>query len=345
MKDPPGTPARPTLSVVVATNVPATPYRLEEVPACTLCGSRDSRERFRVPPYGYRACLGCGLVRLSPRVTLSDLPRLYESLYRDYYSPHQQPLEEQLRNPSFAYRSRRLSRFARGPRLFEIGCGDGNFLAVMRALGWAVSGSEVNEAGARAARERHAIDVNVISFDSFQLPGDYEAVGMYHVLEHLYDPRSVLAAIRQALAPGGVFHLQVPNIRSIDGRLGREVWWGLRCPQHTYLYEPRHLRRLLWEEGFRVVSIDTYDPWHSPGTMELTLRTLLKRAYLHVVPTHSARLFASLDHRDQHEPDGAGEPALRSASIIGVRAVSTGLARMQSWLGLGNVADVVALAR
>ena len=79
-------------------------------------------------------------------------------------------------------------------------------------------------------------------------------------------PRAVLKGIRDALNPGGVLHLQLPNIRSLDGRLGRQSWWGLRCPQHVTFYEPRHLRQLLAEEGFRVALDRDLRPVAQPGS-------------------------------------------------------------------------------
>lgn len=313
----------------------------EPVPTCVLCGSARSRRLFRLPPFGYEACRRCGLVRLSPRVLSHDLASFYDRLYREPYEHAEEPLTQQLANPTFVYRATRLTAFAAGRRLFEIGCGDGNFLAVMRARGWAVAGSEVHESAVRAGRDRHGLDVHVIAFDSFKVPGgSYDAVGMYHVLEHLYDPRAVLRGIRDALNPGGVLHLQLPNIGSIDGRLGRRSWWGLRCPQHVTFYEPRHLRRLLAEEGFRVVSIETYDPWHSPGTMELTLRSMARRAYRRAVGTI----------RPDSAPDADDSPAVGATSrrpreLRGLRILARFLARAEAVVGLGNVADVIAVRR
>ena len=63
----------------------ATQYALETVPTCALCGEASSRLLFEVPPYGYRACTTCGLLRLSPRVAASDLERFYGESYRDVY--------------------------------------------------------------------------------------------------------------------------------------------------------------------------------------------------------------------------------------------------------------------
>lgn len=319
-------------------------YRTEYVETCILCGSGSSRELFKVPPFGFRTCSGCGLVRLSPRVSAEDLSKLYDDWGREQFALVDEPLELQLLNPTFDFRAKRLAAYTPGPRLFEVGCGDGNFLAFMRSRGWVVSGSEANVAAAEAARERHAIDVHLIDFDRFHLPEvGYQVVGLYHVFEHLYDPHPVLAGIREALAPQGILHLQLPNRRSMDGRLGGRLWWGLRCPQHTFLYEPRHLRRLLFEHGFRVLSIETYDPWHSPGTMELTLRAVLKRVGQRVMPSPPTRTSTAIGecatHRDRREL------ALASRLSPGVRAVARFLARAESRVGFGNVADVVAVPR
>lgn len=313
----------------------------EPVPTCVLCGSARSRRLFRLPPFGYVACSQCGLVRLSPRVPSRDLAAFYDGLYREPYEHAQETLTQQLANPTFAYRASRLTTVAAGRRLFEIGCGDGNFLAVMRARGWDVAGSEVHGSAVRVARDRHGLELHVIGFDDFRIPGgSYDAVGAYHVLEHLYEPRAVLQGIRDALSPGGVFHLQMPNIGSIDGRLGRQSWWGLRCPQHVTFYEPRHLRQLLAEEGFRIVSIETYDPWHSPGAMELTLRAMARRTYRRAVGAIG---------RQGSSPAANASPMLaasgRSRQLPGLPTLARFLAQAEAQVGLGNVADVIAVRR
>ena len=313
----------------------------EPVPSCVLCGSARSKRLFRIPPFGYVACRQCGLVRLSPRVASRNLASFYDGLYREPYEHAQETLTQQLANPTFAYRATRLTTVAPGRRLFEIGCGDGNFLAVMRARGWDVAGSEVEESAVRVARERHGLEVHSIGFDDFRIPGEsYDAVGAYHVLEHLYEPRAVLQGIRDVLSPGGVLHLQMPNIGSIDGRLGRQSWWGLRCPRHVTFYEPRHLRQLLAEEGFSVVSIETYDPWHSPGAMELTLRAMARRAYRRTVGAIRSEGSAPAANASPVVP-AAGRPR----QLRGLPTVARLLAKAEAGVGLGNVADVIAVRR
>ena len=321
----------------------ATQFALETVPTCVLCGEASSRVLFEILPFGYRACVACGLLRLSPRVAASDLERFYRESYRDVYEGTSVPLDEQLANPTFKFRARRLACHSKGRRFLEVGCGDGNFLAVLRSQGWDVAGKEVSQAAARAARERHGIDVEVIPIGDTAPTGRWDAVGLYHVLEHLYEPRVTLNWVREMLPVGGVLHLQVPNRRSLDGRFARHNWWGIRCPEHVLFWEPKHLHQLLSEEGFSVVSIETYDPWHSPGTVAITIRSLLK-SLPRIVLGRNARLELSTKVRSAEMESEATYPALGADLVLrALHVLSVVIARAQSTVGFGNVADVIAV--
>jgi len=322
----------------------ATQFALETVPTCVLCGEPSSRLLFEIPPYGYRACAACGLLRLSPRVAASDLKRFYDESYRDVYEGNSVLLDKQLANPTYDFRARRLTRHSKGRRFLDVGCGDGNFLAVLRSHGWDVTGREVSETAAKAARERHGIDVEIISFEDVgSIPtGCWDAVGLYHVLEHMYEPRAALKQIHEALPVGGVLHVQVPNRRSLDGRLCRHLWWGICCPLHVLFYEPRHLRQLLSEEGFGVVSVQTYDPGASPKIVDETVRSLLKSA-LKTVLRPKARLEPRAEVRSAETESEAS--SLRPVADLVLRRLllAVVIARTQSAVGFGNVADVIAV--
>jgi SAM-dependent methyltransferase len=320
-------------------------YARESVDKCVLCGSTASKEAFSVGAFGYRRCDSCRLVRLSPRLSPAELKRFYESAYSTPYGDNPTPIEEQLANPTFAYRARRLEAATSGRRLFEIGCGDGNFLAVMQRRGWTVRGGDVTAAGAKAAHARHGLTVDVIDFDAPTIP-PCDAVGAYHVLEHVYDPRGFLRGLRAQLKTGAVLHIQMPNLRSVDGRLGGRNWWGLQCPQHVYFFEPRHLETLLAEEGFRAQSVETFDPWHSPGTVENTVRSALRS----LVPQRPPAPAEATEPRAR-EGEAAGgtrkaKPQRTMRRVAGklVKLATTSMARAESLVGWGNILDVVAVA-
>ena len=174
-------------------------------PVGSICGRR------------YGLCAGCGVVRLVDRVAESALGLLYAH----YYNPEElsrEALEHQLKNPTFAYRLRRIEsmRGSRERRIFEIGCGDGNFLAFMQRAGWTVDGSEFGSESVSLVRDRHGIAITEGDVTK-QRPqsAPYPVVAAYHVIEHIYRPAEWLRQVRTLIEPRGLLCLQTPNWSSL----------------------------------------------------------------------------------------------------------------------------------
>jgi SAM-dependent methyltransferase len=83
----------------------------------------------------------------------------------------------------------------------------------------------------------------------------FDFVTMFHVLEHLTDPRLGLRSACELLQHGGILIIQVPNISSAQARLFGNFWYGLDVPRHVINYTPKALGFLLREAGleFRIV--------------------------------------------------------------------------------------------
>ena len=76
---------------------------------------------------------------------------------------------------------------------------------------------------------------------------------MFHVLEHLYDPRAYLIIARQLLAPDGRLVVQVPNAASWQFRLLGDAWNGVDVPRHIFDFRAGDVEKLLESCGFEVV--------------------------------------------------------------------------------------------
>jgi hypothetical protein len=76
---------------------------------------------------------------------------------------------------------------------------------------------------------------------------------MFHVLEHLYDPRAHLAAAHELLASDGRLVVQVPNAASWQFRLLGRSWNGVDVPRHLFDFRGRDVEKLLVACGFEVV--------------------------------------------------------------------------------------------
>jgi 2-polyprenyl-3-methyl-5-hydroxy-6-metoxy-1,4-benzoquinol methylase len=248
-------------------------------------GLRDAL--FGVPgEWSLRRCAaaGCGTAWLDPRPAPDDLGAAYASYYT--HTPGHDPAAPSLRKRVFLFLragylaaryggtasppARWLGRLlwlhpdlaARvdleafhlggsvGGRFLEIGCGSGEHLASMRALGWDVEGVDVDPNAVATARAR-GLRVHCGALEQIGLPGgSFDAIGMSHVIEHVDDPGRLLAACRSLLRPGGRLVLVTPNLASFGHtRYGRH-WLALDPPRHLRLYTCASLRATVLAAGF-----------------------------------------------------------------------------------------------
>jgi SAM-dependent methyltransferase len=215
---------------------------------CRLCGGqlvpwhRGVLDPCTLESFDIAACASCGLGHTRPEPV--DLARHYGDAY--YGGRH---------GATAAYctwrRLRWLERTApRRGRLLDVGCGEGTFLEAAGQRGWLPVGTEMSEA-ARRARER-GIDV-LATLDEASARAPFQAVTLWHTLEHLRDPLGGARRLRRILAPDGVLLLAVPNARGLQAQLYGSRWFHLDVPRHLYHFGPQSLDRLLAMAGFRVL--------------------------------------------------------------------------------------------
>lgn len=232
-----------------------------EARPCELCGS----DRWR--PVAARTdlflggdtlfsmveCQGCGAVYQHPRPTPAAMEQFYPSEYQQY-TPGVHT-ESRLRRIDRRYGLRKrcaiVTRHVRSGRLLDVGCATGDFLSEMkRQPGWTVAGIEPSQYAARYAHEQVGVPVvNGVLNDAPFGDASFDAITMWDVLEHVYDPRTVIAEAVRLLRPGGVLVVNHPNLDSIDRALFGRLWLGYELPRHLYLYPTDTLRRLMGEHG------------------------------------------------------------------------------------------------
>jgi SAM-dependent methyltransferase len=240
---------------------------------CTICGGDDfglvygeCPDRLYPGPdrFDVVRCRGCGLVQTNPRPTPEAIAGYYPESYvafnqRDF---HRGRLARLLRELVCAPYTVRYGpeRVAVPPppgggRVLDIGCGSGLLLTELARLGWEVWGIEPDKRAATALKDRLGLaDERVVvgPAETARLPaGAFDLVTMSHVLEHLHDPRAVLAGVHRWLRPDGLLRVWVPNIASLESRVFRRLWYPLEVPRHLHHFDPRSLVHLLTESGFR----------------------------------------------------------------------------------------------
>jgi SAM-dependent methyltransferase len=242
---------------------------------CPWCDSARLRERLRTTdliqhkPGRFRVdrCEDCGHLFQNPRLSAEGL----EFYYRDFYDGlGEQRAGGVLAGRSGAYRRRAeaLLPFADAPENWlDVGTGHGHFCEAARdvyprtvfdGLDF-TDGAELAERAGRVRRGYRGAFVDIAS----SISGDYDAVSMYHYLEHSLDPGRELAAAHLVLRPGGHLLIEVPDPRSRYARLLGRWWLPWFQPQHLHFMPVDNLRRRLGELGFTMVAEQHAEP-HDP---------------------------------------------------------------------------------
>lgn len=222
---------------------------------CNLCGGQEVEEvslRDRDGRYLRTViCRQCGLLWTDPRPASVEIQNYYAHDYRlDYkatYSPQ----------PKHVYRAGRVAidrctglkgLLKPGESVLDLGAGAGELVYFLRRLGYDASGIEPNEGYARFAAEILSLPVSHGFYQGVEItPEAFQAVLMYHVLEHLEDPLDAVSHARKWLKAGGLLVVEVPNAEAAC------QWPGHRFHRaHLYSFNPAALEHLLQKAGYAI---------------------------------------------------------------------------------------------
>lgn len=129
-------------------------------------------------------------------------------------------------------------------RILDIGSGTGAFLHTMKHAGWTVTGLEPDEQARQIAKQKHKIE-SLQAEDLFQLPPEsFDAITLWHVLEHVHLLHEYLEQIKTLLAADGKLFIAVPNYTSWDAQHYGAYWAAYDVPRHLYHFSPAALRQL-----------------------------------------------------------------------------------------------------
>ena len=215
-----------------------------------------------------RRCLGCGALRPYREVHCPGCgaaPARVDGF--DSYAPEMARSGEgfkeeyfrelaRLEGENFWFRARnRLILWALrtyGPgfgSMLEVGCGTAYVLSgVAAAFPQArLTGSEAFTEGLRFARQRLP-GVEFLQMDARRIPfaGEFDVVGAFDVIEHIREDEAALAQMYQALRPGGLLVLTVPQHRWLWSAVDEYA-----C--HFRRYTAAGLRDRVESAGFRVL--------------------------------------------------------------------------------------------
>lgn len=238
---------------------------------CNLCGSskydlyhQENVPYFDVPlDFDIVRCQNCDLVYTNPRLTDYNANYLFEAIDADHVENHAQaklPIFQSALKQILALQKQ--AGHPTGGNLLDLGCGSGHFLREAQKAGFTETGIEPVEWFAQYAKEK--IGVNVLHEDIYtvELPQNhYDVITAWDVIEHVSDPKAMLARCAQWLKPGGILALRFPSStwQKIKGVIFHQVLRSSRASfgptMHLYFFSDKTIRKMTREVDLDVIKL------------------------------------------------------------------------------------------
>jgi 2-polyprenyl-3-methyl-5-hydroxy-6-metoxy-1,4-benzoquinol methylase len=237
---------------------------------CSLCGGTQSRVCFQaydfdrsIELFELEQCTGCGLALTKPAPEPSTMDRYYQGAYYGSGNKKFSGLIEFLTVLGCKLRAKKMLKnisniksVDHAVRVLDVGCGRANLLRSLRDSGCECHGTE---------RSTFPTDSKLTGINIFKgsvtegeyKAGFFDAVSIWHVLEHLHNPFVMLEEIARITHKGGIIAVAVPNFSSLQSNWFKSDWFHLDLPRHLYHFGVGDLCLALEQKGYSVDSVST----------------------------------------------------------------------------------------
>lgn len=274
-----------------------------KIKSCLLCESSNfefmffSKDRmFNLPgKFAVKKCKQCSLVFLDPQPSQKLLKKHYPSQkYYSYSRSKERDLFKAIRDylighyyspnifslffSTFIQNIPAIPSYVKNGKILDIGCGDGDTLESLKKLGWETYGLDVDARAVEIANKKgHSVKRGTFRALSTYPDSYFDAIRLYHVIEHIDNPLACLSLIRKKLKKEGELLIGTPNIHSPLASIFGSYWYNVDTPRHLFLFSPQTLEKLLSKNNFVINKIEFCSAGGIPGSLQYVVRDLLNR--------------------------------------------------------------------
>ena len=238
---------------------------------CYLCGGTEFNKRpgsvRDKPELEVFECVSCGLVFLS---SFDHIRNGFYENSRMHDGEEMPDVQTWLKETAWddERRFQYLKPILPNLLLLDFGCGAGGFLLKARALATMVHGVEP-EARLSNHYQSHGLTVfqNLPDISTDIRGGGYDIITMFHVLEHLPDPKAILGELSEMLADDGQIIVEVPNADDAlltlynNEPFSNFTYWS--C--HLFLYTAQTLKLLFSQINLKINYIQQVQRYPLPN--------------------------------------------------------------------------------
>lgn len=255
--------------------------------SCPVCNSSDIAIRLSAKDYTVSKelfdvwqCNNC-TVRFTQHIpSAASIGKYYQS--QDYISHSNtkkgfvNKLYHWVRSYTLSVKKKLVQRLTtlKTGKLLDVGAGAGSFAAKMKKAGWDVTGLEPDETARQNAKNEYQLELTSID-ELHSQPSEYfDAITMWHVLEHVHELHHYLDTFSRILKPQGTLIIAVPNYTSFDADTYQEYWAAYDVPRHLYHFSPHSMDVLAEQHGMMVIA-------HKPMWFDSFYVSMLSEQYKH----------------------------------------------------------------
>lgn len=238
---------------------------MEQITVCPICQGSDltaylsckdytvSNETFHL-----QKCASCGFVLTSPRPTVIELPKYYQSDAYISHSDKSSNLVDQVykisRTFTLKWKYNLITKHSqtKPSSILDYGCGTGAFLHECQKHGMQIAGVEPSETARLQAREKTGTP---IAQDLTSISREFDVITLWHVLEHVINLDQTLSLLKNHLHKNGIMFIAVPNLQSADAKVYKECWAGYDVPRHLWHFSKKSMEKLLRNHGFNLIRV------------------------------------------------------------------------------------------
>jgi SAM-dependent methyltransferase len=237
---------------------------------CPVCGSKQfnpfitctdffvSGEQFEI-----RECSGCGFKFTANAEDEENIGRYYQS---EEYISHSNTSKglvnavyHRVRNYMLGRKRRLVEKVVqkKSGNILDVGTGTGFFLNEMKKNGWQVSGIEKSDDAREFAKKEFSLEIGEPEL-LFQFRSEsFDAITLWHVLEHIHQLNENMEAFVRLLKPGGKLIIALPNHTSYDALHYEKYWAAWDVPRHLWHFAPPQMQVFGKRHGLKMISLHT----------------------------------------------------------------------------------------
>lgn len=239
---------------------------------CTICKSKEISEFSNVKDdykttdkiHKYFICINCEHIFLKEKPKKKFFDKIYPEHYLSYINNENNFSfykvikdfgdKKKVSNIIKLYKKINNSKKNKKIKIFEIGCGTGDFLLQAKKMGIEIFGLEPSKHTHKTLKKRSIKFVGE-TIEDISINKKFDIIVMNQVIEHIDDLNSLKLKIDNLLNKGGVILIETPNLGSLQSRIFKNNWGGWHAPRHFNIFSIKSIDRLF--RNYKIIKINS----------------------------------------------------------------------------------------